>query len=126
MWHKAVYFTFLLLIGSFQLNAFTNDDFLTTKNPFAQDVEFLEVDDAFKFNFEQKGNTLKLSWQIADNYYLYADNFKYAAENAVIEGFDKPDATQIEDEFLVLPMCISLKQILKLNWLTSNQMRNLR
>ncbi|WP_299265659.1 protein-disulfide reductase DsbD [uncultured Psychrosphaera sp.] len=60
---------------------------------------FLEVDDAFMFNFEQKGSKLTLSWIIADDYYLYTDKFKFAVENAVITKTTKGKGTQIVDDY---------------------------
>ncbi|MDU0112110.1 protein-disulfide reductase DsbD [Psychrosphaera aquimarina] len=69
------------------------------KDIFASQQSFLEVDEAFLFNFEQKGTKLTLSWVIATDYYLYKDKFKFAAENATIIKQSQPEGSQIEDEF---------------------------
>jgi len=52
----------------------------TTKN------EFLRVDEAFIFQSESTDNGLKLSWKIADGYYLYQERFKFKTklDNATI------------------------------------------
>lgn len=54
---------------------------LFDKNPFSQDGP-LEVEQAFVFDFEQKGNQLKLYWDIPDDYYLYRDRVE-------LKGTDK-------------------------------------
>jgi thiol:disulfide interchange protein DsbD len=69
------------------------------KDIFASQQSFLEVDESFLFNFEQKGTKLTLSWVIATDYYLYKDKFKFAAENATIIKQSQPEGSQIEDEF---------------------------
>ncbi|WP_252736510.1 MULTISPECIES: protein-disulfide reductase DsbD [unclassified Psychrosphaera] len=66
---------------------------------FGQQTQFLPVEEAFVFNFSQNDDEVTLSWEIADGYYLYADKFQFAADNLTIEATEKPDATQIEDEF---------------------------
>lgn len=69
------------------------------KDIFLTQQSFLDVDEAFMFNFEQKGAKLTLSWTIASDYYLYTDKFKFAVENAEITNQTHPEGTQIEDEF---------------------------
>lgn len=51
------------------INAPANNTFSTP--------EFLQVDDAFIFNSEITEEGLKLSWEIADGYYLYLERFKF-------------------------------------------------
>ena len=60
---------------------------------------FLDVDEAFQFSYQQKANKVELSWVIADNYYLYRDNFQFAIDKAELGPVTKPEGTQIEDEF---------------------------
>jgi len=69
------------------------------KDVFSSQQRFLEVEDAFMFNFEQKGSKLTLSWVIADDYYLYTDKFQFAVENATIIKQTKPEGTQIVDDY---------------------------
>lgn len=39
--------------------------------------EFLKVDEAFEFSAEQNAQGIKLKWDIADEYYLYKERFKF-------------------------------------------------
>jgi thiol:disulfide interchange protein DsbD len=69
---------------------------------FADEPEFLQVDDAFQFDFSQQGDQLTLSWEIADGYYLYKKQFKTVVKQAEL-GMDVfPAAEQVEDEFFGL------------------------
>ena len=43
---------------------------------FSNQEEFLKVDQAFVFDFNQADDTLSLSFTIADGYYLYKKQFK--------------------------------------------------
>lgn len=89
--HRLFIFLFLLLTGFSQAQA-SND-------PFAQKVDFLPVAKAFAFSSEAlpSGET-RLSWQIADNYYLYQKRFKFdgldAAHTPVL-----PQGEEHNDEF---------------------------
>ena len=66
---------------------------------FADEPEFLQVDEAFQFDFSQRGDQLTLSWNVAEGYYLYKKQFKTVVKNAEIGEADFPVAEQIEDEF---------------------------
>lgn len=66
---------------------------------FGQQTQFLPVDDAFRFDFEQKNDVVYVRWTIADEYYLYADKFQFVGDGLTIVSHEKPSATQIEDEF---------------------------
>ena len=89
--HRLFIFLFLLLTGFSQAQA-SND-------PFAQKVDFLPVAKAFAFSSEvlPSGET-RLSWQIANNYYLYQKRFKFdgldAARTPVL-----PQGEEHNDEF---------------------------
>lgn len=63
------------------------------------DPEFLPVDEAFEFNFEQQGENLIVSWTIAPQYYLYRDKIKFAAIDSTIGDFDFPTSVIVEDEY---------------------------
>jgi thiol:disulfide interchange protein DsbD len=69
---------------------------------FADEPEFLQVDDAFQFDFAQKGDQLTLSWKIADGYYLYKKQFKTVVKQAELGMPVFPVAEQVEDEFFGL------------------------
>jgi thiol:disulfide interchange protein DsbD len=66
---------------------------------FADEPEFLQVDEAFQFDFAQQGDQLTLSWKIADGYYLYKKQFKTVVKQAELGMPVFPVAEQIEDEF---------------------------
>ena len=66
---------------------------------FSDEPEFLPVDEAFKFDFNQSGEKLTLSWDIADGYYLYKKQFKTVVKDAEIGDPVYPPAKQIEDEY---------------------------
>ena len=66
---------------------------------FSDEPEFLPVDEAFKFDFNQSGEKLTLSWDIADGYYLYKKQFKTVVKDAEIGDPEFPPAKQIEDEY---------------------------
>lgn len=60
--------------------------------------EFLPVQQAFPFSYEQDGDTLHLYFEIADGYYLYEHRFGLTPEHFVSE-FNVPDGTPYHDEF---------------------------
>jgi thiol:disulfide interchange protein DsbD len=69
---------------------------------FADEPEFLQVDEAFQFDFAQQGDQVTLSWKIADGYYLYKKQFKTVVKQAEIGVPVFPVAEQVEDEFFGL------------------------
>ncbi|MBA6328235.1 protein-disulfide reductase DsbD [Colwellia sp. MB02u-6] len=73
--------------------------FNTPTSLFSNDNEFLKVDDAFIFDFHQQKNQLKVSFNIADGYYLYRHQFKFTSENATIVPVNLPEGERYEDEF---------------------------
>ena len=66
---------------------------------FSNDNEFLRVDEAFTFNFDQQNNQLRISFDIAEGYYLYRHQFKFTDENARITAVELPRGIDHEDEF---------------------------
>ncbi|GHB77362.1 thiol:disulfide interchange protein DsbD [Psychrosphaera saromensis] len=89
----------ITLMMSLSASAAFNSDKDPLKDIFSSQPSFLEVEDAFMFNFEQKGSKLTLSWVIADDYYLYTDKFQFAVENADITKNIKEKGTQIVDDY---------------------------
>ena len=61
--------------------------------------QFLPVDEAFEFDFRQQDGELLLSWTIADGYYLYKEQFKFAGVAVSFSHPSYPAAMTIEDEF---------------------------
>ena len=66
---------------------------------FSNDKEFLPVDQAFQFDFNQQDNQLEVYFAIADGYYLYKDKLKYKAELATFTLPKLPQGTDHEDEY---------------------------
>ncbi len=66
---------------------------------FSNDDEFLKVDQAFIFNFDQQNNQLHISFDISEGYYLYRHQFKFASENAILSTVELPRGIDHEDEF---------------------------
>ncbi|MFT4653529.1 MAG: thiol:disulfide interchange protein DsbD [Kangiellaceae bacterium] len=92
-------FTFLITIVGVSSIAWAQ---ATPESIFSDSPTFLKVDEAFGFDFEQKGDQLIVEWTIADGYYLYKKQFKTATKNVVIGEPHYPAHEQIEDEFFGL------------------------
>ncbi len=60
---------------------------------------FVTVDQAFNFDFAQKGSDLKLNWQIRDGYYLYRQKIEIVANNATLAAYLLPKGLPHHDEF---------------------------
>jgi thiol:disulfide interchange protein DsbD len=71
----------------------------TLPDLFSDEPDFLPVDEAFIFDFQQQQNKLVISWQIADGYYLYKKQMKTATNGASVSEPNFPPAKQIEDEY---------------------------
>lgn len=61
--------------------------------------EFLPVDEAFQFNFEQQGELLIVTWQVAPKYYLYRDKVQFVGKGAKVGEFEFPPTETVEDEY---------------------------
>ena len=95
------YFVLLLTVCffSFVSMAQTSDPLADL---FADEPVFLQVDEAFQFDFTQQGDEVTLSWKIADGYYLYKKQFKTVVKQAELGLPIFPAAEQVEDEFFGL------------------------
>ena len=80
-------------VASAQLSDNNMDDL------FSDEPSFLPVEEAFVFDFSQKGDSLVVRFDIADGYYLYKKQFKVSTKNATLGEPAFPPAEQIEDEF---------------------------
>ncbi len=60
---------------------------------------FVTVDQAFNFDFSQKGSDLDLNWQIRDGYYLYRQKIEIVANNATLAAYILPPGLAHHDEF---------------------------
>ena len=68
-------------------------------DPFVDEPQFLDVEQAFSFDFDQRDDALTLTFDIADGYYLYLKQFKFVAKNAEVGEPAFPSGVMIEDEF---------------------------
>jgi thiol:disulfide interchange protein DsbD len=78
---------------------------------FADEPVFLKVDEAFGFDFSQQGDKLILSWQIADGYYLYKEQFKTVVSGAQLGEPVFPPGEMKEDEFFEQPQEVFHHQV---------------
>ncbi|AOE39968.1 protein-disulfide reductase DsbD [Pantoea agglomerans] len=60
---------------------------------------FVPVDQAFTFDFEQKGSQLNLHWKVKSGYYLYRQQIHITPQNAAIAPLTLPAGQPHEDEF---------------------------
>ena len=97
-------FRYLVLLLTFGFFSFSS--MAQTSDPladlFADEPEFLQVDEAFQFDFVQNGDQVTLSWKIAEGYYLYKKQFKTVVKQAELGLPVFPVAEQVEDEFFGL------------------------
>lgn len=87
--------TFLPAISHAQQSIFDT----SSTSLFSNDEEFLKVDQAFSFNFDQQSNLLHISFDISEGYYLYRHQFRFTANNASYTTIDLPIGIDHEDEF---------------------------
>ena len=60
---------------------------------------FVPVDQAFTFDFDQKGSQLNLHWKVKSGYYLYRQQIHITPQNAAIAPLTLPAGQPHEDEF---------------------------
>jgi len=72
---------------------------LSSTSLFSNDSDFVDVDEAFKFDFQQSGNTLTIKFDIKEGYYLYRHQFKFSAINAKFTPVELPQGIEHEDEY---------------------------
>lgn len=61
--------------------------------------QFVPVDQAFAFDFQQSDHQLNLNWQIKPGYYLYRQQIKVNPAQAELDLLELPKGTWHEDEF---------------------------
>ncbi|GAB7261462.1 hypothetical protein DZS_48310 [Dickeya ananatis] len=71
------------------------------QNPFGRSAQsqFLAVDQAFAFDFQQHGDQLTVSWQIHPGYYLYRQQIKLNSTLIAPPGVTLPPGESHRDEF---------------------------
>ncbi|GAB3678851.1 protein-disulfide reductase DsbD [Salinisphaera aquimarina] len=66
----------------------------------AQDTDFLPVDQAFQPSLQRSGDTLSVTWKIADSYYLYRHALRFEPDNNAGLGSARiPAGDKHSDEF---------------------------
>lgn len=66
---------------------------------FSNEQEFLPVEQAFQFDFNQQDNQVEIYFAISDGYYLYKDKFKFSANAAEFTPPLLPQGEDHEDEY---------------------------
>ncbi|HDO1385294.1 TPA: protein-disulfide reductase DsbD [Aeromonas veronii] len=61
--------------------------------------KFLQVDEAFQIESEQRGDQLLLTLHIADDYYLYRHSLRFKGNNLTFSEPTQPEGTEHEDDF---------------------------
>lgn len=61
--------------------------------------KFLQVDEAFQIESEQRGDQLLLTLHIADDYYLYRHSLRFKGNNLTFSEPALPEGTEHEDDF---------------------------
>ncbi|MGH1408249.1 MAG: protein-disulfide reductase DsbD [Aeromonas sp.] len=61
--------------------------------------KFLQVDEAFQIESEQRGDQLLLTLNIADDYYLYRHSLRFKGNNLTFSEPALPEGTEHEDDF---------------------------
>lgn len=61
--------------------------------------KFLQVDEAFQIESEQRGDQLLLTLHIADDYYLYRHSLHFKGNNLSFSELTLPEGTEHEDDF---------------------------
>jgi len=98
---KAILFTFFTLLVSISPASWGQNSIFDTSSSslFSNDNEFLKVDQAFIFDAYQRGDTVDVSFNVQEGYYLYRHQFKFSVENAEIAEVNLPQGIEHEDEF---------------------------
>ncbi|GGI80096.1 protein-disulfide reductase DsbD [Shewanella gelidii] len=93
----------ILLVTSLMLLsplAYSEGVFSSSKFSFLDDgPELMPVDEAFVIDFQQQGNQLKVSWVIADGYYMYREKLKFGANGAELGEISLPRGKMHHDEY---------------------------
>lgn len=84
-----------IVLAVFSTLSFASDGL---SNPFEQQNDFLSHEQAFQLNYQQTGSKLSISWYIAPEYYLYADQFTVNGE-PVSSYSDMPKALTYYDDY---------------------------
>ncbi|MCE9679271.1 protein-disulfide reductase DsbD [Shewanella sp. AS1] len=93
---------FLLLSSLLLLAPTVHSEGIFSSNKFSflkDEPKLMPVDEAFVFDFKQQGQQIKLSWVIADGYYMYRDKLKFEADGASLGEIQLPSGKPHTDEY---------------------------
>jgi thiol:disulfide interchange protein DsbD len=96
---QLTFFTLLSLTFSWQTQAQKSLFDLSATSLFTQDKDFVDVDQAFQFDFDQSDQQVIVKFKIKDGYYLYRHQFKFPVKNAKISSVKLPKGIDHKDEF---------------------------
>lgn len=85
-------------LADFNANQQSSFSSVSSEPSFGQQT-FLKVDKAFPFDFVQQGETVRLTWQVTDGYYLYQERFSVNGEDVDIGETQMRQGTPYQDEF---------------------------
>lgn len=92
--------TLIVLLGAlFGAGAANASLFGQASSSAPQGNRFVPVDRAFAFDFQQRGNTLTVRWQIHPGYYLYRHKIILTPQRAVLGNVALPAGIAHQDEF---------------------------
>ncbi len=60
---------------------------------------FVPVDQAFPFDYQQRGDTVYLDWAVKPDYYLYQERISINGENVAVSSIQMEDGQPYQDEF---------------------------
>ncbi|RLM20587.1 protein-disulfide reductase DsbD [Brenneria alni] len=92
-------FTLIILIWAAFSTATTASPFAQNRVGDNQNSQFLPVDQAFAFDFQQRDNQLTVRWEIQPGYYLYRQQIKLESSHAVLGNVVLPQGIPHRDEF---------------------------
>jgi thioredoxin:protein disulfide reductase len=94
---------------------------LSSTSLFSNDSEFIDVEEAFKFDFEQNNNKVTIKFEIKEGYYLYRHQFKFPVKNAKIAPVELPLGIEHEDEFFGVQQIYELPLSFDINILAAGE-----
>lgn len=65
----------------------------------SSEPELMPVNEAFVFDYQQQGSQVKISWVIADGYYMYRDKLSFSVEDAALTEVVLPRGKMHQDDY---------------------------
>lgn len=95
-------FLFLILSSVLLLAPTVQAEGIFSSNKFdflKNEPKLMPVDEAFVFDFKQEGERVKVSWVIAEGYYMYRDKLKFEADGAILGEIQLPRGKAHTDDY---------------------------